>query len=531
MTAPRPVIVGVIDDGIAFAHERFRNSATDSRIEFFWVQDGVSTIPSPVPYGRQFDKAEIDNLLVQCTDAGWLNEDLVYARSGLLDFTRSGHKSVGWRVAHGTHVMDLACGFATPPHIPVPIVCVQLPLRVTADTSGGNLAPFAIDAMGYILRCADQIGGGSLPVVINLSYGIIAGPHDGTSDLEFAMDDLIQQRKAAGLSLEVTLPSGNNFLSRCHAEVSFAAVGASAKLPWRVLPDDFTPSFIEIWMPFRPAGSGPDVEIVITSPSGVSRTIRDVHGDVRNWSVPGGSYADVAYSHMPVTDRGRFVVTVQPTTLLDSTNPTAPAGIWTIEMTNLGLAPTQRINAWVQRDESLYGHPRRGRQSYFDDPAYQRFDHAGREIETDVGNSMVKRFGTINAIATGRNTIVPGGYHRKELKPAKYSGSGALTPPLGQALADPNALVVSEDSMVHSGVLAAGTRSGSVVAMSGTSMAAPQLARWAAHRMANHQPADRAAAKTKAQLDEAGKPNHPSPKRGGAGRMDLDPVYPLPRGG
>ena len=41
--------------------------------------------------------------------------------------------------------------------------------------------------------------------------------HDGSSILERAMDDLITRRRDAGMPMEIVLPAGNNFLSRCHA--------------------------------------------------------------------------------------------------------------------------------------------------------------------------------------------------------------------------------------------------------------------------------------------------------------------------
>jgi hypothetical protein len=62
---------------------------------------------------------------------------------------------------------------------------------------------------------------------------------------------------------------------------------------------------------------------------------------------------------------------------------------------------------------------------------------------------------------------------RKELVAAKYSSAGAVIPPPRW----PTAIVASEDSRVHTGVMAAGARSGAIVAMGGTSVAAPQMAR------------------------------------------------------
>ena len=57
-----------------------------------------------------------------------LQEDLVYRAAGLLDYTRPDHKAAAWRVTHGTHVMDAACGYdPSDNRLDRPIACVQLP--------------------------------------------------------------------------------------------------------------------------------------------------------------------------------------------------------------------------------------------------------------------------------------------------------------------------------------------------------------------------------------------------------------------
>ena len=77
--------------------------------------------------------------------------------------------------------------------------------------------------------------------------------------------------------------------------------------------------------------------------------------------------------------------------------------MWNIKLTSEHNQPVD-VNAWVQRDDSLYGHPRRGRQSYFDERCYKRYDEQGREIEDDRPEDppcIVKRANLVNAIATG----------------------------------------------------------------------------------------------------------------------------------
>ena len=95
-----------------------------------------------------------------------------------------------------------------------------------------------------------------MPVVINLSYGYFAGPHDGTSAFEEAIELLIVLSTALGVTLSVVLPAGNSYLLRTHAQVSFEKIGQVVLLNWRVLPDCRTPSYLEIWLPYRAGGAG-----------------------------------------------------------------------------------------------------------------------------------------------------------------------------------------------------------------------------------------------------------------------------------
>jgi hypothetical protein len=230
-------------------------------------------------------------------------------------------------------------------------------------------------------------------------------------------------------------------------------------------------------------------------------------------------------------------VRVQPTASIDSA-PVAPAGVWTVRLENLALTPTDVVHAWIQRDESLYGHPIRGRQSYFDDPSYERYDDAGREIDTDNARSIVRRAGLLNALATGRDTVVVGGFVRTTRKLAKYAAGGPVTTPKGATSPPrkgPDAVLSSEDSPFHQGVLAAASRSGAVVAMNGTSVAAPRITRWLARKRARGDLLTRGCdlVRARAQADEAAghPPPNPTldPSRAGAGRVDLDPVIALRR--
>ena len=168
------------------------------------------------------------------------------------------------------------------------------------------------------------------------------------------------------------------------------------------------------------------------------------------------------------------------------------------------------------------GFPLRGRQSFFEGTHYCRFDNAGRDKESDDPGVLVRRESTLSSIATGADPFVAGGHLGKELVAARYSSAGASLASGGPPPRWPDAMTPSEDSRVHQGVLAAGSRSGSVVPLGGTSVAAPQMARWIA---------DNLPAASHATLAGAAIPMTAAtpPERKGAGRLPVTPLVKLRR--
>jgi hypothetical protein len=298
---------------------------------------------------------------------------------------------------------------------------------------------------------------------------------------------------------------------------------------------------VEVWLPTR-AGKFPSpIELSIITPDGLASPLvgSPASSSYELISPSGGVLCELVYHYVPApTARGMFLIKISPTATLAATGvivpSVAPSGTWTIVLKNNSVGPTERVHAWIQRDDTPYGYRILGRQSYFDDPAYRRFDQAGREIEDDDPGTVIKRAGTINAIATGQIPAVIGGLLRKELRPAKYSSGGPLSGPtgLGSPYRDgPDALTISDDSRTLAGVLAAGTRSGSVVSWNGTSVAAPLITRFLADELAAGRPGGRLAVCNLATADESTPPLPPTPKpapeRGGCGRIRRPPLYPL----
>jgi len=486
------VIMGIIDDGIPFGHERFWQDHAKTRVCSVWLQDRAFRA-GPELQGRVLTRSEIDEALADATHGGLIDEDLFYKKTGAVDFTRDRPKSVAKHVSHGGHVMDIACGYGVfgekasiSPKDRL-IVAVQLPTESTADTSGQGLEPYLDAAIVSILHRAHLIaaerGTGPIPVVINCSYGHHLGAHDGSSLLERAIEQRIVDRQARDeVPLRVVLPSGNSHLTRTHAELSFDNGLEAKTLRWRVQPDDKTWSFMEIWLPKGAPTDRIEISITPSGGAGMTSPLGETVNGFQQWP-PGetDAYAcRITYKHDGHNDRGFFLLELAPTERLGpSHGPAALPGVWEIRLKQ--NSPIEgAVEAWIWRDDPPLGFPRRGRQSYFDHKDYRRYNDAGRLIEVDDPASLIRREGAINGLATSDGeVIVAGGYLRKEQRSSPYSAGGLTN---GSRLG-PDISAVSDDSAVHGGVLAAGTRSGSVAALTGTSVAAPAIARWIANNV------------------------------------------------
>jgi len=485
----RRATLAVIDFGCAFAHERFRHVDSRgrwrSRIAYLWDQgrrpgaaagDRWRAVDEP-GYGRELRRTDIDALLAACPQAGGgIDEDAVYRRAH--------YDSVQAPLVHGTHVLDLAAGaeprarLASAPEI----IFVQLPDFAIEDTSGGSMVTHLLDAFRYI---RDRTGEHA-PLVINLSYGSMAGPHDGSTLVETVMDAAIEADMGAigSTSLPtrystIVLPAGNSFEADGHAAMTLSASHPSHRLHWQVQADNPTDAFLEFWYPRSAAGQ---LRICVTPPGGPRQAIT-IDNAITLHREPGGEPI-AAVIHRRVAASGRndalALVALAPTRTRDGRRATAPAGVWTVEaelVNPSSVTAAIPVDAWIERDDPPIGSGAPPRQSFFLTghlplPA-NRMSPAG---------TIVNRAGTCNSIANGSRTVIVGGCTLDRNGFAGLAGYSSAGPTRNPSRAIwPDILAASEKSSALSGVLAAGTRSGIAVRMNGTSVAAPQVARKLVH--------------------------------------------------
>lgn len=473
------LVVGIVDDFIGFAHSTFMD-ANGSRVQHVWSQ--ASKPPSTSlwkPTGVLNSYGfELDNTPVQPSSI-----DLSKAYPTQLPST-----------THGSHIASVAAGKLAYRHMGLdasehqdaaskaPVIAVHLPQSTLNDSSGGSMNVHVIDGIRYILTKAhfEDL------VVINISYSTHAGAHDGTSILEAAMDELIDLYKGR---LSIVLPVGNHYELQGHAQFDLNTRKQSQKisqqLAWQVLPDCCTPSFMEIWVSNEQSQK---VEIQLTDPKGVASSFvsagnvytHDLHANETDWAI--------VFPAQPAssTKGVMALLAISPTRLDGSFAGLAAHGVWTVTVKLTSKAAKQQdlnitVNAWIERNDTIKSSNRHRGQSYFVDAEYQKIGQTPGQ-PMDAAKAYVKRVGARNTIASGKKTIVVGGYQFHTSMAAAYSASS------------PDLTAPSDESNSLHGIKGAGTYGIINTRMNGTSVATPIVARYIANHLAKH------GASTKAQL-------------------------------
>ena len=514
-TAPK-AIVAVIDDGIPFANRTYLNAAGKTRVSNCWLQSARSAGPSAVPFGRELSNGDIDALR---TEHG-RDEKAMYYAAGAIDAELPEMGNYLLReTTHGSHIMSLAAGKALgvsdePSQDDIEIIAVQLPNTIAWDTSGFGKEMYMLSALHYVFerakRIAEAHGVDELPLVINFSYGWSGGRHDGHSEMDTAMQELLESRRVLAPTYLV-MPSGNTYKDKMHAnfqETKF--VDDEINIGWQVQPDDRTSSYVEMWLPEGLDPEGYTFEV--TPPRGVtfgaapSLALRGdprfPRGDPRsfvNLRVGGAVVGQMSVDKNRGT-RWRAMVALAPSMPVTMPNDDparwAPSGKWTLTLKRTAAAERlpqdAYINIWAQRDDDPSELRTGGRQSYL-----VELDKAPTQKpalpEYKQPLSLVRGFGSMNGVANADFVTRVAGYVQSSGNPASYSSAGGLLNTNDPAPATWGKHVeicaVSDRSPVLPGTVAQGVYSGARSILIGTSGAAPQVARSIVRALANgHDP-------------------------------------------
>lgn len=549
-------IVGVIDSAIALAHERFRRLDGGTRVLCAWLQGGKWRDEAAVPFGRELFRTEIDQLMFRSMAAAALDENEFDRQAGSTQFFAArGDRTLETNATHGTFVSDLAAGYdLSDSHEDehrrrLPIIAVGLPPKTSMGSSGNFLEFFALHAIEYIIDRADRIWracdlpkGGSFPLIINLSYGLQAGPKDGQMLIEQVIRAANAEAEKRDRPIRVILPAGNDLQAEGAAKFTLRA-GCEEWIGWQLQPEDRTPNYAELWS--GPLGAECEDEASLVSPIGLSVAPPSgpasgpgpgrpgqINTLYRNGRATARIYCR-AHDAGPAGKRIGYIVCARPT-LDDDYMSGAPSGFWnwTISSEEGGEA-----FAYCQSDQSLTFGSETGYVSNFVQPNYRPYDEKGflidvasyakPPVDTDDMPPMRRR-GTLNAIASLADARVIGGYRVSDGKPWVY-GSAASDDAVGDGRKQPTALLPGDDAPSLLGLMAAGSKSGSTALMNGTSFSTGLATRavsqamlvWISNGKQGEAPGTEAWFKARAEDDEAAMawPGDTVPEKAGYGRM------------
>ncbi len=534
------VITGVIDSAIALGHARFlQKSGQSTRFLAAWQQSAPcpSATTSNLPFGRELLAPDINDLLATHSQNDVLDEEAFNHAAGLVDLAATrGQRELNYDVAHGTHVADLASGFdiasedVTEAQLQKrPLIAVGLPNRFGIGSSGNYLEYYVIHAIERIIDLADALWkrgyeaehdpakAKGFAIVINLSYGLQAGPKDGTMALEQYLSAKVHERLANGWSpLRLVLPAGNTNLEKGNALARIssdhlAQQGNEFQLDWRLVPEDQTANFLEVWSGDLDGPlTSPPLQIALIAPDGQQTALSaGPHGHYLDLSRYARIYARVVRKTIDgpggtqtVVFRHTYTICAAPTLEYTPGAAIAPSGRWHVDVKVIGAEYAAGLDVYfhVQSDQSITPGLTNGRLSYLDSEAYQAFDDSAlsRDTYTFSDETLtpdqadleplnrfgpLQRKGALNAIATMTDAIVIAGFQESDGRPADYSGTGFAPPDRAGGRAAPTASFCTDDGPAHQGVLAAGSRSGATVVMQGTSFASATATRYVAEAL------------------------------------------------
>ena len=477
----RPVVLSVLDEGLPFLHKQTLAASGQSRCLAVWLQDARATFEQrgQPPFGRCVDHADIQTAL----DTG-SHEENGYRHTGAIDDLMPTPQRLLRGATHGSAVLGLAAGKADDKHL---LMGVNFPPTAVQDTSGSLLPFFILLGICFSLeqtrRLAGQLSAAapdrfsdvSIPLVINLSYGVLAGPKDGSGVLENVMEQLSNMAPNSCPGVETVrfvLPMGNGRQSQTAGRL-FAH---NRSLTLRLIPDDKTPSFVEIW-------ADGDASAIQSRADFLTLTSPHTNKDLVVPQIRFGTYEMLhfecgtkvrVYAEQRKSGgvtRDLLLIAFPPTTGLDRAELARP-GDWLI---NDISESTGSVDVFVQRDEALEGLDSGGRQSRFIDNSYRRYTAEGGWVMDDRGTPTcpIKRQGTVSAFANSKRITRVGSKIERTGELSPYS---AMAFPDGTRPQDGDERKPVDQSQNIGGMGVSGTRTGARQRLSGTSLAAPMMA-------------------------------------------------------
>lgn len=320
-------IVGIIDSGVDVLHEAFLDEAGQTRILYVWDQGSRSGNPPSSVDAHAFSQSY----------------GTLYGQADIQDMIGHGIAPAALRdpALHGTHVASIAAGRGVGAFAggiaPGARLIVVIPNMTTApgDPPSLGYSNSHVDALSFIQSAAAREG---LPVAVNVSLGMNAGAHDGSSTLEAAFDAFTGMGRLPGVVLVKS--AGNERGHKGHARVDVPQNGF-ADITWESSPVSRDEDYIEVWF-----NAFDDLELTLLDPAGnASATVSATNPEVETTLNGNFCRLRLTLNHRDNGDN-LLVVTIEPD------GSPIQGGLWTLRLlgkTILSLGAGV-VHAWVERE-------------------------------------------------------------------------------------------------------------------------------------------------------------------------------------
>ncbi|MCP3990255.1 MAG: S8 family serine peptidase [Actinomycetia bacterium] len=340
--------IGIVDTGVDVLHRAFLDENGGTRLHALWDQrETVGPSPSTVDgkvytqsYGRLYRSDDIQRFV----------DGLDNPSVRLRDPAR-----------HGTHVASIAAGS--------PVDAAQLfdddrfgglTAGPTFDWSGGvapesrlivvipafESEPGSPLSLGYSVSHVDALAfikatvlddPGETPAAVNISLGMNAGAHDGSSLLEASFDEFTSGGRDPGFVIVKSAGNERGFDGHTQAR---AFDGGVSVVEWLSEDTPRTHDYIEFW--YR---SSDDLEFTLQNPTGASTAPVSVGKGTSQDTVLGATRVRMVlerYHH----DNGdsRLAVTLEPT----GASVIQP-GVWLMTIVGSEVRSEGVVDAWAER--------------------------------------------------------------------------------------------------------------------------------------------------------------------------------------
>ena len=331
-------IVGVIDTGIDVLHDAFMNADNSgTRVLGIWDQRNPA---GPTPKEVDSNKFSQDYGTLHLKSE--LDERIAKHRSGETNLPFS----LRDKSRHGTNVSSIAAGRATAnlssgmaPEASILLVAPNLSQEPGAPRSIGYSSSH-VDALAFLTTAAagnNAVVQEQMPIAINVSLGMNAGAHDGSTLLEAAFDSATNIGRDPGVV--IVKSAGNERNHKGHASV-MAALGGIVTIEWESKDKFRHEDYFEAWF-----GELDDLSFRVVDPQGnqseeVSfenpRTNANLGGNACSLSLTRG-YRD--------NGANRFALRIAP-----QAKQIQPER-WVLEIVGrkIGATDQGRVNMWVER--------------------------------------------------------------------------------------------------------------------------------------------------------------------------------------